>query len=160
MCSPSSPSMIEESSNSPLSTTAGTDRRNEKRAAAARSSPRKSPAVIVAPERDTPGISAAAWAMPTQKPSFVWIWSRSRSRVPTFSAAASTSPSTISVVPITYRSRAPVSIWSLKSTPKTPIGTVPSTMYQPSLASCSRRFARSLRDPSHARAIRMRSSRK
>ena len=69
-------------------------------------------------------------------------------------------PTTISATPITYRSRAPVSIWSLKSTPKTPIGTVPSTMYQPSRASSSRRFGRSGTLSSHARAIRMRSARK
>ena len=45
---------------------AGIDSRNEKRAAASRLSPRKRPAVIVAPERETPGISASAWARPTQ----------------------------------------------------------------------------------------------
>ena len=39
----------------------------------------------------------------------------SASRVPTFSAASSTRPSTISATPIRYRSRAPVSIWSLNA---------------------------------------------
>ncbi len=42
----------------------GAPRRKEKRAASARVSPRKSPAVIVAPERETPGISARACASP------------------------------------------------------------------------------------------------
>ena len=58
------PSTTPRSSNRPLSTTAGTDSRNEKRAAATRSKPRNSPAVIVAPERETPGMSASAWAKP------------------------------------------------------------------------------------------------
>ena len=56
------------SSKSPLSTTAGTDSRNEKRAAAARSKPSSRPALIVAPERDTPGISASACAKPIDEP--------------------------------------------------------------------------------------------
>ena len=38
--------------------------------------------------------------MPTTKPSLVWICSIERSRVPTFSASSSTSPSTISAMPI------------------------------------------------------------
>ena len=50
--SPSSPHTIVPSSSSPLSTTAGIESRNEKRAAASRSKPRNSPAVIVAPERE------------------------------------------------------------------------------------------------------------
>src|SRR3712207_2485716 len=45
----------------------GTLIRNEKRAASSRLRPRKRPHVIVAPERDTPGTSAAAWARPTPK---------------------------------------------------------------------------------------------
>ena len=67
--SPSSPLAIEPSSSTPLSTTAGIERRNEKRAAAVRSRPMNSPAVIVAPERETPGISASACAKPTAMPS-------------------------------------------------------------------------------------------
>jgi len=38
------------------------DSRNEKRAAAVRSRPTSSPAVMVIPEREVPGISASAWA--------------------------------------------------------------------------------------------------
>ena len=100
MLSPSSPLRIEPSSSSPLSTTAGIERRNEKRAAAVRSSPTNSPAVIVAPERDTPGISASAWAKPIFEPVARPDLSIVRWRVPTCSASSSTSPSTISAVPI------------------------------------------------------------
>ena len=60
--SPSSP--ILRSSNSPASTTAGTESRNEYRAAAVRLKPRNRPAVIVAPERETPGTSAAPGRSP------------------------------------------------------------------------------------------------
>src|SRR5580692_3795709 len=42
----------------------GADRRNEKRVAASRVKRRKRPAVIVMPERDTPGQRASAWAVP------------------------------------------------------------------------------------------------
>ena len=40
---------------------------NEKRAASSRLRPRNSPHVIVAPDLETPGTSAAAWASPTPK---------------------------------------------------------------------------------------------
>ena len=72
---------------SPDSTTAGIDSRNENRAAASRVSPRNSPAVIVVPDRDAPGISASACAVPTTTASVVLISSSPRSRLPTFSAA-------------------------------------------------------------------------
>src|SRR5215208_370820 len=51
-CRPPAPAMI------------GTLIRNENLAASSRLSPRKRPSVIVAPERETPGTSAAAWASP------------------------------------------------------------------------------------------------
>ena len=51
-CSRTAPSMI------------GTSRKNEKRAAESRSRPRNRPAVIVIPERETPGISARLCAAP------------------------------------------------------------------------------------------------
>ena len=59
-CCPSSPLRIDPNSTAPLNTTAGMDRRNEKRAALVRSRPKNRPAVSVAPERDTPGMSASA----------------------------------------------------------------------------------------------------
>ena len=46
------------------------ERRKANRAAACRVSPRNNPAEMVAPERETPGISASAWARPTITPSF------------------------------------------------------------------------------------------
>ena len=58
----------------PLNTTAanviGTSSRNENRAAESRSRPRKPPAVIVIPERETPGMSARLCARPTATPCF------------------------------------------------------------------------------------------
>ena len=50
----------------PDATTAGIASRNEYRTAAGRVRPRKSPAVIVPPDRETPGISAIACAKPEQ----------------------------------------------------------------------------------------------
>ncbi len=44
---------------------AGRPIRKEKRAASSRLRPRNSAAVSVEPERETPGISAPTWAMPT-----------------------------------------------------------------------------------------------
>src|SRR6266508_4012790 len=43
----------------------GSASRNENLAADSRSSPRTRPAVMVTPERDTPGCSATAWATPS-----------------------------------------------------------------------------------------------
>ncbi len=48
----------------PAAAMIGDPSKKEKRAASARASPRKSPAVIVAPDRETPGMSAPAWANP------------------------------------------------------------------------------------------------
>ncbi len=156
----SSPDRIVPSSSTPLKTTAGIDSRNEKRAAASRLSPRNSPAVIVAPDRDTPGTRAIACAKPIATPSRVVMSSTLRVRLPTFSAASKSSPSTIRVVPIRYRSRAPVSIWSLKTSPKIPMGIVPSRMYQPRRASSDPRKEGSRKDRSHTDEIRARSVRK
>ena len=66
--------------------------------------------------------------MPTMMPSRAVNESSPRVCVATFSASSSSRPSTISVQPISVRSRAPVSIWSLKISPKTPIGIVPMMM--------------------------------
>ena len=46
----------------------GSDSRNENRAAVSRSRPIARAAVIVTPERDTPGCSAIAWASPRKSP--------------------------------------------------------------------------------------------
>src|SRR5919197_6131954 len=127
----------------PDSTTAGMESRNENRAAASRVRPRNSPAVIVVPERDAPGISARACAVPTARASVVLICSSSRSRRPALSAAYSRQASAISVEAMSQRLRAPVSIWSLKISPNAPTGIVATIRYQPSLYSSVPRTDRS-----------------
>ena len=64
------------------------------------------------------------------------------------------------MVPITYRLRAPLSIWFEKIRPKIPIGIVPRMMYQPIRASSSERSSGFRRLRSQVRAIRHRSWRK
>ena len=54
----------EKPMNTPAPPITGSDSRNEKRAADSRSRPRARLAVIVTPDRDTPGWSATAWASP------------------------------------------------------------------------------------------------
>ena len=120
------------SSNSPLATTAGIASRNENRAAAGRCRPSSSPALIVAPDRDTPGISASDCARPISTPSRV----ESCSSVALVAAdggrrSRGSRPKTISVVPISHRSRPPVSIWSWNAKPRIPIGIVATIRYQP-----------------------------
>ena len=59
------------SENSPEASTAGIASKNPNRAEAGLSSPRNNPALIVAPDRETPGISANACALPTITASFM-----------------------------------------------------------------------------------------
>ncbi len=59
---------------SPAPAIMGADKRKEKRAAASLSSPSASPAVMVEPERDTPGMTAKACARPMQRASRAFIW--------------------------------------------------------------------------------------
>ena len=66
----------------------------------------------------------------------------------------------MSIVPMRRRSRAPVSIWSAKATPKMTIGTVATMRYQPIRASSSDRSVGSRSDRTHVVVIRQRSSRK
>jgi hypothetical protein len=61
---------------------------------------RKRPAVIVAPERDTPGTSASACAQPMRKPSRAVRVSTSRSRRLTRSASSITRPKAMSIAEI------------------------------------------------------------
>src|SRR6478736_9075474 len=56
----------------------GVDNKNEKRVAASRVNPRNNPAVIVIPERETPGHSARAWAEPMATASPIFDESRLR----------------------------------------------------------------------------------
>ncbi len=82
--------------------------------------------MIVPPDRDTPGISAMAWAKPSSDAVAGRVISRSSIACrPTRSASPSSSPNTTSVVAISHRLRAAVWIWSSNSTPSTPIGMVP-----------------------------------
>jgi hypothetical protein len=68
----------------------GRESRNEKRAAVGRSKPKARAAVIVTPERETPGCSARACATPSHQP---WATVRSSS-VRRLAAARSTTTST------------------------------------------------------------------
>ena len=63
-------------------------------------------------------------------------------------------------MPIRYRSRAPLSIWSEKTNPAIAIGIVPRMMYQPIRASSSERSSGRRRLAVQVRAIRHRSTRK
>ena len=87
--------------------------------------------MIVAPERDTPGSSAQAWASPIRMASRRVIWRICRSLELTRSAMPRRTPSTIRAVPITQRLRKSRSITSLKITPSTTIGSDPMMMNQP-----------------------------
>ena len=84
------------SSKSPAAVSAGIDRKNDIRVAATRSSPAKSPAEIVAPERETPGTSETHWTTPMKMASRM-VMSRSWRRcVATLSASTMTTLHTIS----------------------------------------------------------------
>jgi len=65
---------------SPAAVSAGTDRKNDNRVTATRSSPRSRPADIVAPDRDTPGTSARHWVRPMTRVSFQVTSSSCQSR--------------------------------------------------------------------------------
>ena len=106
--------------------------RKPNRAASSRFCPRNRPALIVAPDRDTPGTSARHWARPTITLSRQVSCSTSRVCRPKYSAAAITAEKTTSAVAISHRLLAPVRISSLKSSPNTPIGMVPMMTHQPS----------------------------
>jgi len=76
----------------------GTDIKNEKRAAASRVRRRNKPAVIVAPERDTPGTKASACEQPIITASFQLVESSSRRLRPMWSAHQSSIAITINIV--------------------------------------------------------------
>ncbi len=98
-------------------------RRKEKRAAAVLERPAKSPAVIVMPERDVPGMSATACARPTNTASFHPM--RPISLFPgLLSAAQSTSPHTMEDQPIISRVRKGPATRSWAKTPATATGMV------------------------------------
>ena len=124
------------SSSSPLAATAGMDSRNENRAAVSRVSPANRPAMIVEPERLEPGISASTCAPPIASPSPIPRSSIPRLFLPTNSAIANSSATTIIIVAITQRFFVNVpSICFLNSRPTRPTGMEPIITSQPSNAS-------------------------
>ncbi len=89
---------------------------------------------MVAPDRETPGTRASAWASPSRIASFRPTCLRVR--VPeNRSAMPRTSPNTISIAPISHRLRKSRSMTSLRSTPRITIGIDPTMTYQPIRAS-------------------------
>ena len=66
-------------------------------------------------------------------------WSSVRSLGPTFSPMPRMMAPMMSTVATSHRLRAPVRIWSLNSSPNTPMGIVPTMTYQPIRYSRSRR---------------------
>ena len=119
------------SENRPEARTAGTASRKPNRAASGRSSPSSRPALMVAPDRDTPGTSARHCAEPTIRASRQVSWPAWRFCRPRYSAAAITNENTSIDVAITPRLRTSVRIRSVNSTPAATIGTVPISTYQP-----------------------------
>ncbi len=73
---------------------------------------------MVAPERETPGIRASAWASPSSTACFIPTCLRSRSCLAVRSATPSTSPITIRVVAMIHRLRKSCSITSLSEHPE------------------------------------------
>lgn len=134
--------------------------RNANRVAAARSKPRKRPIEMVAPERETPGTSAAAWARPISSASRRPIFLIARSLRPYRSAMPSTTPSTTRVLPMIHRLRKSCSMTSLSAMPSTTIGSEPMMMYQPIRASTWPRHSGWNSERSQVEAMRQMSWRK
>jgi len=111
----------------------------EYRAAARRWYPMNSPAVIVPPERDTPGMSASACAKPKTMPLPQVSSRRRRVFAPTPSAMPSRMPKTMSVTATIQSERKVVSIAFWNARPRTTIGTLPRMTSQPIRASGSLR---------------------
>ena len=109
---------------------------------------------MVAPDRETPGMSARAWANPNNVASLPLRLAIVRVRRPSASQAPSTTPNPASMAAVSQRLRATVSIWSANVNPSTAIGMVPRMTYQPIFASWSRR--RSGRTSERAQVLMMR----
>ena len=104
---------------------AGVESRNEKRAADSRVILRNSPAEMVTPLRDVPGTTANACAAPIVNASGRLIDERSRCCRPAFSARYISTPTAISIPPITNGLRQVVSACLLKARPAMPTGMLP-----------------------------------
>src|SRR5499427_3673646 len=119
-------------------------RRNENRAAARRVSPNARPAVMVMPERDTPGTSASAWARPTPIAVPQPGTRSSRPGPENLSAAHSSSPNTSSSVAMSgtaYGSERSLSSRSPSFQPAMSPGTVATAMAKNSVRASRRLIA-------------------
>ena len=119
-----------------------------------------SPAVIVPPERETPGISASAWAKPKPTACFMVRSSSWRSCLPTWSATARKMPKSTSMVAVIQRDRNWVSMKSCSSRPRMPIGSEPRMMNQPIRASGSLRSIRPVSESAQCLMMRTMSRQK
>ena len=108
----------------PASTITGIESKNEKFALAVREKPSISAAVIVTPERETPGMSAIACARPMIRAIFIVM--TVSSFAPLFlSAKPKINPKTMVIIAIKAPFLAYCSIKSPKARPNSPTGIVP-----------------------------------
>ena len=112
----------------PAPAMAGIPSKNPKRAAASRRNPRKSPPLIVAPERLMPGMSASACARPTMSPSTTPTLCSGRSRELMRSANQSSNAPAVTAPATTRGVRTALSRRSPAANPRSTAGTVPMTM--------------------------------
>ena len=110
---------------------AGMDRKNDSLVTVTRSKSRSRPADMVAPERDTPGISARHCTTPMIRVSFQVTSSSWRIWVAAWSANHITPLHRISAPATNHRLRSVVSMVSWNSRPTMPIGIEPRMTAQP-----------------------------
>ncbi len=116
---------------------------------------------MVMPERETPGISAQAWARPNRMPCFHVSCCNSRMlRSAIQSAKKSTTAMPASIATVTHRLRKVVVMASSKNRPSTTMGSEPMITSQPMRASGSLRSTRPVSDPIHAVMMRTMSCQK
>ena len=122
----------------------GSDSRNENRAAASLVSPTARPAVIVIPDRDTPGWRARAWATPTVSaermvsPRIRFVCGALRS------TRYRTTANTASITAISHGCPSLSSIVLSNAAPTTRPGIVPITRYQARRSSVCRMLRREI----------------
>ena len=121
------PSLI--ASYAPAATRAGIARKKASRVAATRSRSRNMPALMVVPERDTPGIRATHCTKPMITASFRLNEDSGRSRLPTRSAIHITALQPTSATTTTHRLRKGPEIRPWARKPTIPIGIEPRMTY-------------------------------